>query len=254
VAFWFFLSHHSSLLLYLSPSSIFQTFKPFLYYKILIFNTSTCTMQFTISAVILALAGFAAAAPAEALNNSVEGHERPRFKVPDGMTVKEAQAKCGDQAQLSCCNKATYAGDTTDVNSGMLGGTLSNLIGAGSGADGVGIFDQCSKLDVQSKLFSMLNSVVSILTDSQSPSSSQSPSRTSSTSAASRTLPAVPTLLPAPTPTLLVPVFLALPLAPSCKQFAYLRSCSLRRKSYRGPVVYLSFVFVLHICSRFIAL
>ncbi|KAJ5317813.1 hypothetical protein PENANT_c004G01082 [Penicillium antarcticum] len=106
-------------------------------------------MQFTLSAVVLALAGFAAAAPTEALNNSVEGHEGPRFKVPDGMTVKEAQAKCGDQAQLSCCNKATYAGDTTDVNSGILGGTLSNLIGAGSGADGAGIFDQCSKLDVQ---------------------------------------------------------------------------------------------------------
>ena len=253
MAFWFFLSHNSSLLLYLS-ASIFQTFKPFLYYKILIFNTSACTMQFTISAVILALAGFAAAAPAEALNNSLEGHEHPRFKVPDGMTVKEAQAKCGDQAQLSCCNKATYAGDTTDVNSGILGGTLSNFIGPAPVLKVLVSSDQCSKLDVQSKLFSMLNSVISILTDSQSPSSSLSPSRISSTSAASRTLPAAPTLLPAPATTLSVPVFLALPLAPSCKQFAYMRSCSLRRKSYRGPVVYLSFVFVLHICSRFIAL
>ncbi|CAL5869917.1 uncharacterized protein PFLUO_LOCUS4150 [Penicillium psychrofluorescens] len=60
------------------------------------------------------------------------------------MTVKQAQAKCGDQAQLSCCNKATYAGDTTDIDSGMLGGVLSNLIGAGSGADGLGLFEHCS--------------------------------------------------------------------------------------------------------------
>jgi hypothetical protein len=211
-------------------------------------------MQFTLSAVVLAFASFAAAAPTEALNNSVEGHEAPRFKVPNGMTVKEAQAKCGDQAQLSCCNKATYAGDTTDVNSGILGGTLSNLIGAGSGADGAGIFDQCSKLDVQSKTPKPRISIVSILTSTQSPSSSLSPSRISSTSAASRTLPAAPTLLPPPAPTWSAPVFLALPLAPSCKQFAYLRSCSLRRKSSRRPVAYLSFVFVLYICSRFIAL
>ncbi|CAG8932155.1 unnamed protein product [Penicillium salamii] len=100
-------------------------------------------MQFSITAVFLGLAAFAAAAPAEAQGG------KPRFPVPGDLTVKQAQSKCGDQAQLSCCNVATYAGDTTDVNSGLLGGTLSNLIGAGSGAKGLGVFDQCSKLDVQ---------------------------------------------------------------------------------------------------------
>ncbi|KAJ5223521.1 hypothetical protein N7468_008063 [Penicillium chermesinum] len=80
---------------------------------------------------------------------NAQGHGGIKWPVPEGMTVKEAQAKCGDQAQLSCCNKAVYAGDTTDVNSGLAGGLLSNLIGTGSGADGAGIFDQCSKLDVQ---------------------------------------------------------------------------------------------------------
>lgn len=78
-----------------------------------------------------------------------KGNTDIHFPVPDSMTVKQAQAKCGDQAQLSCCNKATYAGDTTVVNSGILGGALSNLIGTGSGADGLGLFDQCSKLDIQ---------------------------------------------------------------------------------------------------------
>ncbi|KAJ5907081.1 uncharacterized protein N7473_003997 [Penicillium subrubescens] len=114
-------------------------------------------MQFALSA-LLGLAATVAALPpvgpsAGGVGNANgvanKGNTQIRFPVPDNMTVKQAQAKCGDQAQLSCCNKATYAGDTTDVNSGMLGGTLSNLIGAGSGADGLGLFDQCSKLDLQ---------------------------------------------------------------------------------------------------------
>ncbi|KAJ5241402.1 uncharacterized protein N7469_002993 [Penicillium citrinum] len=106
-------------------------------------------MQFSLSVIAVAFASMAAALPAESGMQSQEGGHHVRFPVPGGMTVKEAQSKCGDQAQLSCCNKATYAGDTTDVNSGLGGGLLSNLIGTGSGAEGAGIFDQCSKLDVQ---------------------------------------------------------------------------------------------------------
>ncbi|KAJ5287257.1 fungal hydrophobin [Penicillium angulare] len=108
-------------------------------------------MQFSISAVVLAFASMATALPTEASNNGLQSQEpgHVRWPVPGGMSVKEAQSKCGDQAQLSCCNVATYAGDTTDVNAGIGGGLLSNLIGSGSGAKGAGIFDQCSKLDVQ---------------------------------------------------------------------------------------------------------
>ena len=167
-------------------------------------------MQFTLSALVLGLAGSVAALPpgghpsgpnaggagnANGVNN--KGNTDVKFPVPDHMTVKQAQAKCGDQAQLSCCNKATYAGDTTDVNSGMLGGTLSNLIGAGSGADGLGLFDQCSKLDLQSKL-PQLSQCLACTNDSQSPSSLASPSRTLSTRSASRTLLAARTPPPAP--------------------------------------------------------
>ncbi|KAJ5177160.1 Hydrophobin [Penicillium canariense] len=65
------------------------------------------------------------------------------------MTVKQAQAKCGNHAQLSCCNDVTWAGDSTDLNSGPFSGTLSNLVGTGSGAKGLGVFEKCSKLDVQ---------------------------------------------------------------------------------------------------------
>ncbi|KAJ5958743.1 Hydrophobin [Penicillium vulpinum] len=113
-------------------------------------------MQFSLSAIVLGLAATAYALPPAAAVGGTgtangianKGNTDVRFPVPDNMTVKQAQAKCGDQAQLSCCNKAVYAGDTTDINSGILGGTLSNLIGSGSGASGLGLFDQCSKLDL----------------------------------------------------------------------------------------------------------
>nr|6GCJ_A Chain A, Hydrophobin [Aspergillus fumigatus A1163] len=78
-----------------------------------------------------------------------KGNANVRFPVPDDITVKQATEKCGDQAQLSCCNKATYAGDVTDIDEGILAGTLKNLIGGGSGTEGLGLFNQCSKLDLQ---------------------------------------------------------------------------------------------------------
>ncbi|KAI9931190.1 hypothetical protein ASPWEDRAFT_34285 [Aspergillus wentii DTO 134E9] len=96
------------------------------------------------SAIILSLAASAVALPSSLLNQGdapLGGH---KFPIPSDMTIGEAQAKCGDQAELSCCNKASYSGDTTHV-----GGTLSNLIGAGSAAEGAGLFDQCSKLPIQ---------------------------------------------------------------------------------------------------------
>jgi len=114
-------------------------------------------MQFALSAVLafaataVALPGGGPSAGGVGNGNGVgnKGNTQVRFPVPDNMTVKQAQAKCGDQAQLSCCNKATYAGDSTSINDGMLGGVLSNLISSGSGSDGLGLFNQCSHVDVQ---------------------------------------------------------------------------------------------------------
>ncbi|KAI9930085.1 hypothetical protein MW887_011895 [Aspergillus wentii] len=115
-------------------------------------------MQFSLTAAVLALATTVAALPpadvgGKGIGNGAgnKGNADVKFPVPDDITVKQAQAKCGDQAELSCCNKATYAGDTTTIDDGLLAGALSNLIGAGSGAEGLGLFDQCSKLPLQSK-------------------------------------------------------------------------------------------------------
>ncbi|KAL2859694.1 fungal hydrophobin-domain-containing protein [Aspergillus pseudodeflectus] len=111
-------------------------------------------MKFSIAAAVVAFAASVAALPpapdAQLAGNGVgnKGNSNVKFPVPNDVTVKQASDKCGDQAQLSCCNKATYAGDTTEVADGILAGALSNLIGAGSGAEGLGLFDQCSKLDV----------------------------------------------------------------------------------------------------------
>ncbi|KAF7123001.1 hypothetical protein CNMCM5793_001177 [Aspergillus hiratsukae] len=111
-------------------------------------------MKFTLSAAVLAFAVSVAALPqrdANAAGNGVgnKGNANVRFPVPDDMTIKQATEKCGDQAQLSCCNKATWAGDVTDIDQGILAGTLKNLIGGGSGTEGLGLFNQCSKLDLQ---------------------------------------------------------------------------------------------------------
>ncbi|KAL3451152.1 hypothetical protein BJX65DRAFT_321874 [Aspergillus insuetus] len=91
----------------------------------------------------LLLAGITTALP------SSTGLNQIRFPVPDDMTIEQGSSKCGDQAQLSCCNEADYAGDTTKVADGIAAGLLSNLIGGGSGADGLGLFSQCSKLNVR---------------------------------------------------------------------------------------------------------
>ncbi|KAL4864751.1 hypothetical protein BDV12DRAFT_200830 [Aspergillus spectabilis] len=41
-----------------------------------------------------------------------------------------------------------YGADTTVVADGLAAGLLSNLLGAGSAAEGLGAFSGCSKLDV----------------------------------------------------------------------------------------------------------
>ncbi|KAF7587110.1 hypothetical protein BBP40_007701 [Aspergillus hancockii] len=108
-------------------------------------------MQFLLTAIPL-FAALAAASPfaPNAAAGSGASHANGDIKFPVGgdVTVKQASEKCGDNAQLSCCNKVTYAGDTTDIDSGLLAGLLSNLIGSGSGSQGIGLFDECSKIDI----------------------------------------------------------------------------------------------------------
>ncbi|KAL2862605.1 hydrophobin family protein [Aspergillus lucknowensis] len=83
--------------------------------------------------------------PLLATSTALPNAEKPFHAppIPNGLTVKEGSSKCGDQAQLSCCNKALYGGDSTAVN-----GLLSNILGAGSAAEGAGLFSECAKLNL----------------------------------------------------------------------------------------------------------
>lgn len=78
-----------------------------------------------------------------------QGNSQVRFAVPDDVTVKQASEKCGDNTQLSCCNKAVAAGDSTSISEGPLADGLRGLLGGdGSGSQGLGLFEQCGKLTV----------------------------------------------------------------------------------------------------------
>ena len=96
-------------------------------------------MQFT-TVFTLAFATFAAAAPA-AVGDASSSTITP---VGNQVTVGQAGDKCGTDFDLSCCNKADYSGDATNVASGIFGGLLQGAVGK----NGLGLFDGCSKLDI----------------------------------------------------------------------------------------------------------
>ncbi|KLJ08249.1 hypothetical protein EMPG_16307 [Blastomyces silverae] len=100
-------------------------------------------MKFSMSAIVLALATVAVAAPGN-------GYQA-------GGEVNQVANTCG-QAQISCCNKQVTTVNGGDKNSGILSGVLGTVLGKGSE---VGIFDQCSKLSA-----SALIGVTDILSDS----------------------------------------------------------------------------------------
>lgn len=102
-------------------------------------------MQFTFGALGALMAATAFALPSDELAQQRQGNIL--HPAPDGMTVEEASQKCGDKAQLSCCNDATYTGDDTQVG----GGPISDALGAGPGSQGVGLFSGCSELPLSSE-------------------------------------------------------------------------------------------------------
>lgn len=74
-----------------------------------------------------------------------------QYPVSKDVTFENAQAKCGNDAVVSCCNKKTVTGSVTDVNTGVLPGVLQNAIGGGPGADGLGLFNGCNDLNLNGK-------------------------------------------------------------------------------------------------------
>jgi len=87
------------------------------------------------------------------------------FPVPAGTTMQSAEAKCGTDAKVSCCNKTTYTHDITNDNSGLLAGVLQSAIGGGPGGDGLGLFDGCSDLSLSVPVLDVLGQLTQL--DSQ---------------------------------------------------------------------------------------
>lgn len=80
-----------------------------------------------------------------------KGDIKPKFPIKDDTTVKQAQAKCGNDAKVSCCNKATYTHDIKTDNQGPLAGVLATALGGGPGGDGLGLFGQCNDISASGK-------------------------------------------------------------------------------------------------------
>lgn len=118
------------------------------------FQTTKFKMQFTTA--LLALAATAVAlpnvGPAPAKGSQVGG-QQAFWPVSDDVTVEEAKAACGNDNQIACCDDTTFTGDQVEVVSGPLAGALSDLLGGKNGAKGLGLFDKCSKLNLDRKYF-----------------------------------------------------------------------------------------------------
>lgn len=74
------------------------------------------------------------------------GDSKVAFPVKHDTTVEQAQAQCGNDAKVSCCNKATYTHDINTENKGPLAGVLASALGGGPGGDGLGLFGQCNDI------------------------------------------------------------------------------------------------------------
>ena len=152
--------HQQSSLTLLSTT----TLKPTHLFPIQQLPTQSFKMQpFT----ILALVGtaFAATTPLSSLV--------PR-QVLSSMTVKDAQALCGNDQTISCCNSVKQ-GDNINQSSGVLSGVLNGLL-----ADGVEVNAECSKIDVAVRkyLLTPTSSIASITNTTNShwcPGSPQRP-------------------------------------------------------------------------------
>ncbi|KAL1974755.1 hypothetical protein VTN31DRAFT_4959 [Thermomyces dupontii] len=100
--------------------------------------------------VLLAVAAAATALPNVGPSGKTahKPHQEPFWPVQQDVTVEQAKAICGEGNQVACCNEVSYAGDTTEIATGPLAGTLKDLLGGKNGAKGLGLFDKCSRLNV----------------------------------------------------------------------------------------------------------
>ncbi|KAJ6031641.1 conidial hydrophobin Hyp1/RodA [Penicillium herquei] len=81
-------------------------------------------------------------------NGDGNGSNNPvsSYPIGDKTTLQQAQNTCGNDAQVSCCDTATYTHDITNNAVGPLAGVLQSALSGGPGSEGLGLFGQCSDL------------------------------------------------------------------------------------------------------------
>lgn len=131
-------------------------------------------MKFFATALVFAAAALAMphSPGAEGSGDGVGGGDsNVKFPVKKETTIEQAQAKCGNDAKVSCCNKATYTHDITNVNAGPLAGVLQSALGGGPGGDGLGLFGQCNDIAASGKSINQSQDMVSNISNSCASSS-----------------------------------------------------------------------------------
>ncbi|GAB1195695.1 hypothetical protein BDV32DRAFT_145119 [Aspergillus pseudonomiae] len=104
-------------------------------------------MQFSVAAVLALATAVAALPPASGTGAGQEvGNAKNQFPLPQDMTVKQASDKCGNHAELKCCNKSVKSGDYTQAESGILNNLLDLL--NGKQGQGLGLLDECTNIPV----------------------------------------------------------------------------------------------------------
>ncbi|KAJ5100100.1 conidial hydrophobin Hyp1/RodA [Penicillium argentinense] len=103
-------------------------------------------MKFFATALVLAATAMALPHDGGSGDSAGSGNSNVQFPIGNKYTVEQAQAKCGNDAKVSCCNKATYTHDITTANTGPLAGVLGTALGGGPGGDGLGLFGQCNDI------------------------------------------------------------------------------------------------------------
>ncbi|OOQ82796.1 Rodlet protein [Penicillium brasilianum] len=88
------------------------------------------------------------AATAMALPGAPSGGNGAEYPLSRDVTFQEANAKCGNDAVVSCCNKKSTTGDVTTLNQGVLANVLGSALGGGPGGDGLGLFNGCNDLNL----------------------------------------------------------------------------------------------------------
>lgn len=148
---WSILSFHSQAHQYSNcpfifsiSQSLIHSFTHLLINHFYVFIIQSIKMKFFATALLFA-------ATAMALPGAPSGGNGAEYPLSRDVTFQEANAKCGNDAVVSCCNKKSTTGDVTTLNQGVLANVLGSALGGGPGGDGLGLFNGCNDLNLNGK-------------------------------------------------------------------------------------------------------